>query len=305
MRLQAVRFARAARALGLTPWLAGALVPLVSAAAAALLVARAGEWAAAVVTAVALYTSYWLVSPARAPWRETTLGPCAANHWRYVEIGAVTVLATALLLYLQAPIYAIAVVLSNALLAWCPPHGARFSLPLGRFAPFGKTPYHFVAGFRQNWGWYAVMAFVLAQAALVHNGTLAVVTATAWMLLPVSFYGETEPEHLLRAEVRGAGEFLQEKCLTGLRQHGILAAVAAVPPALCSPELAPWLLLGYGYAALVLLGSVGLAYRSYPRRPNLPESMLFAAAAVIAPALPLYARWSLRGARRRLAVYLP
>ena len=310
LRLQSLRFARACRHAGLTPWVAVALLAAGALVAAGLAYARLSTFTPPVLTVAAIATGAYLVAPSRATWREHVLGHGAARRWRYGEAGAVTVLATALLLVLRAPVYLLALLPVNALLAWRPAlgrgvGGGGVRRLLARGAPFGKTPYAFVAGLRRTWPAYAFLGAILAQAAYISNGRLAVVAAVLWMLVPAGFYSETEPEYLLRMDVRAAGDFLRDKCAVGLRQHATLSLLPLAVTLLRFPAYWPWLLLGYVYAAVVLVAAIGLAYRAYPARAGLGESLLFAAAAVLPPALLAYAYWAHRTARARLHRYLP
>ena len=309
MRLQIVRSSRAARHAGLPPVVAVVLLIATAALVGAFLYARLGGLTPAFVTGGAIVAALHLTAPGRASWRETILGPPAAARWRYVEIGAVTALAAGLLLLLDAPRYLLVLLPLNGLLAWRPEltrlRGATdIHALVGRLAPFGKTPYAFVAGLRRTWPYFVVLSLVLAQAVRVSNANLAIVTCLAWLLLPAGFYSETEPEYLLRMNTRSAARFLRAKCLTGLRQHAVLGAVPLLLTAVCFPTHARWLLLAVAYVALVHLASIGRRYRTYPSPPNLPESLLFAFA-MVSPFLPVYAWWSLRTASRRLNRYLP
>lgn len=310
LRLQARRFARAARHAGLPAPLAAALLVLAAGLTCAMLRARLGTWTPAAVCAAALSAVGYLVHPARAPWRETTLGASTAQRWRWSEFGVVLVLATAALLYLRAPVYSLALLPAGALLAWRPRlvvafGGGGAGVAVRRYAPFGKTPYAFVAGLRRTWWGYVLLGFVLAQAVLVGNARLAVAVVLAWAVAPVGYHGEVEPEPLLRMDVRPAGTFLWAKCTTALRQWGLWCLPASAIVAASFPAYGAWLLGALAFGALALVASVGAAYRVYPARPGVLDGLTFAAALAIAPALPLYAWWSLRGARGQLARYLP
>ena len=310
LRLHALRFARAARHAGLPPALAGVLLLVGATLGFALLYARLGTWMPAAVSLTALYLVAYLSHPRRARWRETALGPVAMRRWRYGEAGAVLVLATAALLYLRAPYYLLGFLPAGVMLTWRPGSTAVGRVPavgpaLRRYAPFGKTPYALVAGLRRTWWVYAALGFVLAQAVLVGNGRLAVAVVLSWGLVPLGYHNEVEPEGLLRMHVRSAGGFLRHRCGTMLRQWAAWCAPATVLALACFPALWVWVLGGLLYAAAALVASVGAAYRAYPQRQGVLDGLTFAAALLLAPLLPLYAWWSLRGARRRLSRYLP
>ena len=310
LRLQVLRFARASRHAGLAPAVAAALLLLGGVLLAALVYARLGWLTAPVLTAAAIFATGALASLGRTDWRSPLLGLRAARRWRFFLATVVTAVAAVLLLLLGAPLYLLFLLPAYALALWRP---TIFGLPGGLnpwtlsagFAPFGKTPYAFVAGLRRRGYGYVPLSFVLAKALQTPNANLAVVGVLVWVLLPASFYGETEPEYLLRQDVRAARAFLADKLAVGLRQHAVLCAAPLLVVGAALPTHLLWLLLVYGYGALVLAGAIGLAYRSYPSRPSLPEQLFFAAAAVVAPALPAYVWWSLRTARAHLSRYLP
>lgn len=302
LRLQVKRFGRAARAAGLVPWVAAPLLVLACVAAVALLVYRLGDWAPGAVVGLTAGAGYTLA--ARPPWREMALGRAVAARWRHGELGGLTVLATALLLYLGAAHYVPLLWLLNGMWAWRPPRGVRLGTALGRFAPFGKTPHAFVTGLRRTWWVYVGLLLVLAQALHVQNANLATAVALAWAVVPMSFYNEPLPEQLLRMEIRGAGAYLLDQCRTALRQHGVLAVPLLLTIGFCFPAQAPWLLLGYVASAVLLVAAIGLHYRVYPERAGVAEALLFAGAIVTVVGLPIYMVWTLRTARTRLKRFL-
>ena len=310
LRLQALRFARASRHAGLAPAVAAASLIVGGVLLGGLAYVRLGFLTAPVLCGVAVLAAAALAAAGRHDWHRPLFGLRVARRWRRLQVGILAAVAAALLLLLGAPRYLVFLLPASALVLWRPTVFASVDGPnpwalASRFAPFGKTPFAFVAGLRRAGYWYVPLSFVLAQALHVANANLAVVSVLVWALLPVGFYGETEPEYLLRQDIRPARAFLLDKLAVGLRQHAVLSAAPVLVASVAFPTHLPWLLLAYGYGAFALAAAIGLAYRTYPARPNLAEGLLFAAAAVIAPALPLYTWWSLRTARERLNRYLP
>ena len=151
--------------------------------------------------------------------------------------------------------------------------------------PFFQKPFEFVVGFRKSLIGFLFAYFLAAMSLIYQNFNLGIFSLVLIFILCLSFYIEPENEFYVWVHKLKVNGFLFDKIITAI----IFSTIISLPVTILLliffqaniKAVFGFQALGYCYLLTVILAK----YSAYPKRMNLPQSILLALSLTMPPLL--------------------
>lgn len=151
--------------------------------------------------------------------------------------------------------------------------------------PFYRKPFEFIVGFRKSIIAFLFVYFIAAIAVVYHNFNLGIFSLVLVYLLCLTFYIEPEHKFYVWVHKLNANQFLLEKIATAFIFSTLLSLPITFALIIFFPtQVIPVLfcqLLGYCYLSTIIFAK----YAAYPKKLNLPNSILVGLSFTMPPLL--------------------
>lgn len=298
--LQVCLIKRHLRALGITPWVAAVLLPLLFFVGGLLLLDRT-DYAAYAIAFFGLSALTQLGGKERNYFLRIQFP--RKTYWllRLVENG-ICLLPFVILLLVKG-FWALALVQAGVGVAMIVLTGDglnKWVLP----TPFSRQPFEFAVGVRKSWPLIIIASFLLLMGVRVANFELALFAYFLVVFTAMGFYGKPEPGFFVWIHHFTPRDFLRRKMFLAVRNLLVLTLPFFLTLGLFFPEhyglILLALMLGTGYILMMVVAK----YMAYPDDLTVPQVFLIALGIFLPPVLLFLIPHYYRRASNRLHLFL-
>ncbi len=149
--------------------------------------------------------------------------------------------------------------------------------------PFGKKPFEFPLGFRNSFYMFPIVYWLTHKSIEVGNFNLGIFSLLLLFVTLITYYSKMENEFYVWSFKYSAEEFLQKKIKIGVLYAIILSLPITIFLTVFFSEYVLIIMIFNLLCFLYYIQAIIAKYCDFPKKMNLPSSMIFAASLALPP----------------------